>query len=177
MLSIVNSMHSCQRKCICTSSLNACSDQVFAASSMLYLQIAPWDSFPVVLCTIAQTTAHCTVCRLHFAEYVEFVVFADCTFASLSAAMHWPSQSSAHYCSLCKSHCAVSCACAKLFSPPQITTIFHRVSYWAHTKCFLRRHLTGEVYTDCYHRPLHRWVDESVDIDGHLASVTIMDNF
>ena len=58
-------MHSCQRKCIC-GSLNACSDQVFATLSMLYLPIADCR-LPVALCS-AHCTNHCTVCTVQIAD-------------------------------------------------------------------------------------------------------------
>ena len=67
-------MHCCQRKCIC-GSLNACSDQVFATLSMLYLQIG----------TVHNCTNHCTLHCVQIAEHVGYVVFAvaHCTNAPM----------------------------------------------------------------------------------------------
>ena len=125
-------MHSCQRKCIC-GSLNACSDQVFATLSMLYLPIADCR-LPVALCS-AHCTNHCTVCTVQIADCracLEYCIcrlhlrlLVGCYALAISVQCSLLLTAQITLCTVHKSHCiAVSCACAKLFSPPQIKTIF-----------------------------------------------------
>ena len=140
--------------------------------SMLYLQIAPWDSFKESPCQLQCAKLHkplhiadCTLgvpswdslpvalCSAQCAQLhkpLHIALCADCILQSMlsmfcmSSMLYLqiapsppcrllcighlsPVLTIAHctLCSLHKSHCiAVSCACAKLFSPPQIKTIF-----------------------------------------------------
>ena len=125
-------MHSCQLKCICAS-LNACSDQVFATLSMLYLQIAPWappvamHTAQITVCTLHYTVCRlyvCCICRLHLPLLANCNVLTisvqcsllltaqitlcitHCTLCTTHAALQFDAQ-----CALHNAHCRV-----KLFS-------------------------------------------------------------
>ena len=155
-----------QPQCIYTSR-NACSDQVFATLSMLYLQIAPWacnalDISPVhIIAHCTNHTAHCTAAFWHILHCMQGKLsmlhlqttlwacqlhsFCDVHFTSVHCSMH------NSHCAILGQNCAnrtthcISVWCKlycreKLFSPLQ-----RRTHDQQQTKCFLRWHLTGVV--------------------------------